>query len=131
MFSNRFNRWTAAAIALAGSAIVAVPGGVLAPADGRVIGVDELEDPFAGPAVRVSIFLSPLDVHVNRSPIAGLVVGVAYSRGRFVAAYDPAAGEVNERCVVHLQGESARVTVLGSIFKRWARSLAGHPRSSM
>ncbi|HYS17640.1 MAG TPA: phosphatidylserine decarboxylase [Candidatus Binatia bacterium] len=90
----------------------AVPGGVLAPADGRVIAVDELEDPFAGPAVRVTIFLSPLDVHVNRSPIAGLVVGVAYSRGRFVAAYRPDAGDVNERCVVNLQGESARVTVV-------------------
>ena len=90
----------------------AVPGGVLAPADGRVVAVDELEDPFVGPAVRVAIFLSPLDVHVNRSPIAGLVVGVVYSRGRFVAAYRPDADDVNERCVVHLQGESARLTVV-------------------
>lgn len=87
------------------------PGAVLAPADGRVISVEELEDPFVGPAVRVAIFLSPLDVHVNRAPIAGLVVKVAYARGRFVAAYRPEAERVNERCIVHLQGESARVTV--------------------
>ena len=85
---------------------------VLAPADGRVLAVDELDDPFVGPAVRVAIFLSPLDVHVNRAPLAGLVVSATYSRGRFLAAYRPDAGDANERCVVHLQGESARVTVV-------------------
>jgi phosphatidylserine decarboxylase len=89
----------------------AVAGGVFAPADGRVTEIDELHDPFVGRAVRVAIFLSPLDVHVNRAPIGGLVVGVAYSRGRFVAAYRPEAGDENERCVVHLQGDSARVSV--------------------
>ena len=89
-----------------------VPGGVLAPADGRVLAVDELDDPFVGPAVRVAIFLSPLDVHVNRAPVAGLVVGATYSPGRFVAAYRPDAGAANERCVLHLQGESARITVV-------------------
>jgi phosphatidylserine decarboxylase len=92
-------------------AVPALAGGVLAPADGRVIEIDELNDPFVGPAVRVAIFLSPLDVHVNRAPIGGLVVGVAYSRGRFVAAYRPEAGDGNERCVLHLQGETARVAV--------------------
>ena len=85
---------------------------VLSPADGRVTGVDEAVDPFVGPAVRVSIFLSPLDVHVNRAPIAGRVVDTAYTRGRFLAAFDPRAGEVNERCVLRLQGETARVTVV-------------------
>src|SRR5918993_180073 len=78
---------------------------VLSPADGRVTGVDEAVDPFVGPAVRVSIFLSPLDVHVNRAPIAGMVVNTAYTRGRFLAAYDPDAGEVNERCALNLQGD--------------------------
>jgi len=88
------------------------PGAVLAPADGRVMGVEDAVDPFVGPAVRVSIFLSPLDVHVNRAPIAGLVVDTAYTPGRFLAAYDPDAGELNERCALRLQGDSARVTVV-------------------
>ena len=59
----------------------------------------------------MSIFLSPLDVHINRAPISGLVVGTTYSSGRFIAAYKADAGEMNERCSIHLQGESARVTV--------------------
>jgi phosphatidylserine decarboxylase len=92
--------------------IPSVPGAVLAPADGRVISAEETEDPFVGPAVRVAIFLSPFDVHVNRAPIAGLVVRTAYEPGRFVAAYRADAGEVNERCTLHLQGERARVTVV-------------------
>ena len=92
--------------------VPAVAGGVLAPADGRVIAVEEAEDAFVGPAVRVAIFLSPLDVHVNRAPIAGLVVGASWEPGRFVAAYRRDSSELNERCTLHLQGESARVTVV-------------------
>ena len=85
--------------------------GVLSPADGRVTDVADALDAFVGPSIRVSIFLSPLDVHVNRTPISGLVVGVTYSSGRFIAAYKPDAGETNERCAIHIQGEHARVTV--------------------
>jgi phosphatidylserine decarboxylase len=92
--------------------VPALPDAVLAPADGRVTSVGEADDPFVGPSVRVSIFLSPLDVHVNRAPITGLVVGTVYTPGRFVAAYAPEAGDVNERCALHIQGERARVTVV-------------------
>ena len=93
-------------------AIPAVTHGVLAPADGRVTSVEDAVDPFVGQSRRVSIFLSPLDVHINRAPIAGLVSDIVYTPGRFVAAYDPTAGEVNERCAVRIQGDAARVTVV-------------------
>ena len=92
-------------------AIPSVANGVLAPADGRVMSIEDAVDPFVGPAVRVAIFLSPLDVHVNRAPIAGVVTDTVYTPGRFVAAYEPAA-EANERCAVRLQGEHVRVTVV-------------------
>jgi len=84
---------------------------LLAPADGRVMRIDEVEDPWVGEAVRTSIFLSPLDVHVNRSPVAGLVESVDQARGRFMAAYKDEASELNERCTIALQGEGARVSV--------------------
>ena len=89
----------------------AVAGAVLAPADGRVMRVVEIDDPWVGRAVRVSIFLSPLDVHVNRSPVAALVEGVQHAAGRFLAAYRDEASELNERCSLALQGEAARVGV--------------------
>jgi len=75
------------------------PSAVLAPADGRVL--------IAGPAVpgasppgewqQVSIFLSPVDVHVNRIPVSGRVTKVSYLPGRFLPAYRPDAGHTNER----------------------------------
>jgi len=103
-------------VAREGWPFIVIPGvlgaGVLSPADGRVLSVDAVEDRFVGPAVRVAIFLSPLDVHVNRAPVAGLVVGTVYSRGRFLAAYRSEAEDANERCSLHLQGDAARVTVV-------------------
>jgi phosphatidylserine decarboxylase len=90
----------------------AVPGAILAPADGRVVDVRSgVDDPFVGAAQTVSIFLSPLDVHVNRTPLAGLVVDVAYRPGAKLAAYRAEASERNERTVIAIQGEAARVVV--------------------
>ena len=88
-----------------------VAGAVLAPADGKVMDVADVDDQWVGPAVRLSIFLSPLDVHVNRAPTAGLVRGVEYVAGRFLAAYRSEASELNERCTVALEGDSARIGV--------------------
>jgi phosphatidylserine decarboxylase len=88
-----------------------VPGAVLAPADGRVVDVTEVVEPFIGPARRISIFLSPLDVHVNRAPIAGAVVGVERRAGAFRPAYRADASEFNERTTVVIQGEDMRVVV--------------------
>ena len=86
-------------------------GVVLAPADGKVVEIREVTDHFVGPGRRVSIFLSPLDVHINRAPIGGLVVGVEYRAGRFLPAYRAEASEVNEQATIRLQGQDLRVTV--------------------
>jgi phosphatidylserine decarboxylase len=87
-------------------------GAALSPADGRVTEVADDVDEWVGPAVRVSIFLSPLDVHVNRSPIAGRVAERVCTPGRFLPAFEPDAGRVNERCALHLEGDHARITVI-------------------
>ena len=82
------------------------PGIVVSPADGTVVAVTG--DP-EGPSV--AIFLSVFNVHVNRSPIAGRVTDVSYRRGRFLAAFDERAGEMNERSEILVEGESGAVRV--------------------
>jgi phosphatidylserine decarboxylase len=92
--------------------VPALPHAVLAPADGSVREVVEDTDDWVGSAVRISIFLSPLDVHINRAPVAGVVADTAYRPGRFLAAWRPDASQVNERNSVYLQGETARISVV-------------------
>jgi phosphatidylserine decarboxylase len=83
---------------------------VVSPADGRVTRVERLSpgDP-ASPNV-VSIFLSPFDVHINRSPISGRVVDVTYTKGRFLIATRDEASLVNEQNSLTIEGE--RMTVV-------------------
>ena len=88
-----------------------MPGALVAPADGKVMAIAPVDDDWVGPAVRLSIFLSPLDVHVNRAPMAAVVRDVEYAPGRFLAAYRPEASEVNERCTLLLEGDQGRVAV--------------------
>lgn len=75
---------------------------VLSPADGRVL-VAGAADPAAAPPgewTQISIFLSPMDVHVNRSPVSGRVTRVDFRRGRFLPAYHHDAAAQNERSEV-------------------------------
>lgn len=104
------------------------PGAILSPADGKVVEIRDVTDHFVGAGRRVSIFLSPLDVHVNRAPISGLVVGVEYRAGHFLPAYRAEASEVNEQATVRLQGQDFRVTVTqiaGVLARRVICRLAG------
>ena len=77
---------------------------VLAPADGRILhaGRGTTDTAPEGSWQQVSIFLSPLDVHVNRAPIGGRVLEVIHSPGRFLPAYDRRSGTENERSEVRL-----------------------------
>ena len=80
------------------------PGVCVAPADGTVAEVTELEHhPFVGgPAVRVALFLSIFNVHVNRWPLAGRVVGLDYHPGEYLDARDPESVTRNEQLHVRL-----------------------------
>jgi len=77
---------------------------VVAPADGRVTRVKTLSAEPGSPTV-VSIFLSPLDVHINRSPIAGKITETVYTRGKFLMATNEMASLVNEQNALTIQGE--------------------------
>ena len=85
-------------------------GAVVSPADGRVVQVVE-EEIEGRPVRRVSIFMSPLDVHVNRSPISGTVRDVSYHRGSFRVASLEIASVENERNVFSVEGEQGTVVV--------------------
>ncbi len=93
-------------------------GVVVSPADGRVMEVtEETVEGYVG--WRISIFLSILDVHVNRSPMAGRVGKVEYRRGRFYNAMRSRASVDNEQNVIHLQTERGEI-----VFKQIAGAIA-------
>ncbi len=103
------------------------PGAVVAPADGRVVMVGPAippEDLGMGPAPRwrVAIFLSVLDVHINRVPFTGVVTRVAYRHGAFVSASMDKASDSNERNAIALRladgREMAVVQIAGLIARR-------------
>jgi len=80
------------------------PDIVVSPADGKVTRVGAVES-----GTVVSIFLSPLDVHINRSPIPGKIVDVLYSPGKFLMATNEKASLVNEQNALTIQGEKITV----------------------
>ncbi|MFO8099578.1 MAG: phosphatidylserine decarboxylase family protein [Salinibacter sp.] len=102
--------------------------GLLAPADGRVVEVVEEPEPLYldGPAQRVSIFLSPLDVHVNRVPARGVIEYVQYRPGDYLVAWHPKASEKNERSELGLRHPSGTKVLFKQIAGAVARRIEYH-----
>jgi phosphatidylserine decarboxylase len=84
------------------------PDVVVSPADGKVTRIGPANTAADSPTV-ISIFLSPLDVHINRSPIPGKIVDVLYSPGKFLMATNEKASLVNEQNALTIQGEKITV----------------------
>lgn len=99
-------------------AIPADPGAVVSPGDGKVTDISPVTVG-SEQRLRFSIFLSVFNVHVNRSPIAGVVRDVRYQRGKFVNAMNAASAEQNEQNVVTVEGDGESV-----VFKQIAGLLA-------
>jgi phosphatidylserine decarboxylase len=83
--------------------VPAGPGLVVSPGDGLVTETVTITTP-TGPRQRISIFLSVFDVHVNRSPISGLLTDVHYQKGQYLNAMNPASADRNEQNVVTVRG---------------------------
>ncbi len=98
---------------------------LVAPADGQVVVIAEVNDPFAGPARQVSIFMSPFNVHVNRLPLSGIIRRVAYHRGNFHAAFRPEATFENERNRIELESAGTRLVVT-QVAGAFARRIVCH-----
>jgi len=99
-----------------------IPAGermIVAPADGKIVAIKPFPDwkgPFGEPLVRISIFLSVFDVHVNRAPIAALVQEVTHSPGQFRVAWDEEASQANEQTLVRFATPDGDV---------WVKLIAG------
>jgi phosphatidylserine decarboxylase len=88
------------------------PREVLSPADGRVMVAGAPTGSFsAGEWQQITIFLSPMDVHVNRMPVAGRVTSVKYTPGKFLPAYKREAGDLNEHTEVTLDHGGVTIVV--------------------
>lgn len=95
-----------------------VPGAVVSPGDGKVTDVSFVSSGDEK-KTRISIFLSVFDVHVNRSPIAGIVRDSRYQRGKYLNAMNQASAEQNEQNIVCVEGDGQAV-----VFKQIAGLLA-------
>jgi phosphatidylserine decarboxylase len=100
------------------------PGLIVAPADGRIIKVARVHDDrfLHGEATLVSIFMSPLDVHINRAPITGRVLETRYNPGKYFRAFADKASLDNEQNAVVMEDERGRrlcfVQIAGFIARR-------------
>jgi phosphatidylserine decarboxylase len=98
--------------------IPALAGAVVSPGDGRVTDVSRVRASGAD-KLRISIFLSVFDVHVNRSPIAGVIRDIRYQRGKFINAMSADSAAENEQNIVTVEGQGITV-----VFKQIAGLLA-------
>ena len=86
---------------------------VVSPGQGKVIRVEDVEEPsyLGGPARKISIFLSVLDVHVQRAPVSGTVEYKVYRPGRYAVAWADKASEDNEQASLGIVAEHGKVLV--------------------
>ena len=100
---------------------------ILAPADGKILGVQSLKhdaDPFNAPAIKVSVFMSVFNVHVNRVPQKGRISQIVYHPGRFFSANLDKASDQNEKNIISLVTEDGRKIVFVQIAGLIARRIA-------
>jgi phosphatidylserine decarboxylase len=107
-------------------AIPDAAGAVVSPGDGKVTDVSFVTVGGQKQA-RISIFLSVFDVHVNRSPIAGVIREVRYQRGKFLNAMNQASAEQNEQNIIRVEGDGHAV-VFKQIAGLLARRIVFHPK---
>lgn len=98
---------------------------IIAPADGKVVVIEEVEETeyFHAKRIQVSIFMSPMNVHVNRYPIGGNVSYVKYHPGLYLVAWHPKSSTDNERTTVVVKDEKGREILFRQIAGAMARRI--------
>jgi len=101
------------------------PNQIIAPADGKVVVIEEIEETeyFKGKRKQVSIFMSPLNVHINRFPVGGIVKYVKYHPGLYLVAWHPKSSTENERTTVVVKTDNGEEVLFRQIAGAVARRI--------
>lgn len=107
-------------------------GIVLCPADGKVVVIEETEETeyFQDRRIQVSIFMSPINVHVNRNPISGIVSYFKYHPGKFLVAWHPKSSTDNERTTVVVKNQSNVEVLFRQIAGAMARRIVWYVKEN-
>ncbi|HLS94520.1 phosphatidylserine decarboxylase [Sphingobacterium allocomposti] len=105
--------------------IVPDEGTVLCPADGKIVVIEETEETeyFKDKRLQISIFMSPINVHVNRNPISGVVSYFKYHPGKFLVAWHPKSSTDNERTTVVVKNSAGTEVLFRQIAGAMARRI--------
>jgi len=105
--------------------LVPDPNFIYAPADGKVVVIEEVEEPeyFKGKRKQISIFMSPINVHVNWYPIGGEINYVKYHPGEYLVAWHPKSSTLNERTTIVVKDELGREVLIRQIAGAVARRI--------
>ncbi len=103
---------------------------IFAPADGEIVQIEEVEEPeyFHDKRIQVSIFMSPLNVHVNRYPVSGEVTYVKYHPGKYLVAWHPKSSLLNERSTVVVKTKNGQEILFRQIAGAVARRIVLYPQ---
>jgi phosphatidylserine decarboxylase len=98
---------------------------IIAPADGKVVVIEEVEEGeyFKDKRLLVSIFMSPINVHINRYPFSGVVKYFKYHPGKFLAAWEPKSSTENERTTVVVEHKNGQQVLFRQIAGALARRI--------
>ena len=109
-----------------------VAGLVYAPADGKVIIIEETEEKeyFKDKRLQVSIFMSPLNVHSNKYPVSGKVKYVKYHPGKYLVAWHPKSSELNERSTVVIETDGGKEILVRQIAGAVARRIVTYSKEN-
>jgi len=101
---------------------IAIENAIISPADGKVVVIEEVEETeyFKDKRLQVSVFMSPINVHINRYPIAGVVKYFKYHAGLYLVAWHPKSSTENERTTIVVEDEKGR----SILFRQVAGALA-------
>ena len=106
------------------------PKHIIAPADGKVVVIEEVVETeyFKGPRRQVSIFMSPLNVHINFFPLSGVVTYCKYHAGKYLVAWHPKSSTENERSTVVVKHENGTEVLFRQIAGAMARRIVTYAK---